>query len=380
MEIQLVMPNGLELAAKNELKKMGYAQFQVKDGHIEMECTYEELLRLNMSLRTPDRIFVILKRFPAETFEELFDGVNSFPWEEWIGKDSNFMVQGNSKKSKLFSVRNCQSITEKAIVERLKEEYEIDWFLKSEERVRIHVNLENDLVTLLLDSSGEGLHKRGYRLKTVEAPLRETMAAALLDLTFWKEDRVLYDPFCGSGTFLIEAAMKGLNLFPGYKRKYDCEFWKCTKESTVKKIREELEGQIQWGKTLQIYGSDMDSYAVKATKENIRAMGLEEYIQVEQREFPKQAWELPSHGVMIANPPYGERLEEDQEELLNLYGKIGDWMHIRQTWSFYLLTSFEDLEKAVKRKADRKRKLFNGNIKTDFYQFYGPKMKEKSHE
>lgn len=374
MEIQIVMPNGLELPVKNELKNQGFEQFQVRDGHIQMECSYEEMLKLNMTLRTADRIYVILKRFMADSFETLFEGVKDFPWEDWLLEDANFMVQGKSKNSQLFSVRNCQSIVEKAVVERLKSAYDIDWFLKTGPRSKIYFVIENDEVTLMLDASGEGLHKRGYRVKTVEAPLRETMAAALLDLSFWSPKRTLYDPFCGSGTIAIEAAMRALHIFPGFKRRYDCEFWKKTKEDQVTALRKELTNQIDWNQSLDILASDEDKNAILSAQENAAFMGLQKYIRFQQRDFLRQEENLPTYGVMLTNPPYGNRLSD--ADIGKIYEGIRRFMKKRQTWSFYLITADLDLEKTLNQKADRRRKLFNGNILTYYYQFYGPKPKE----
>jgi len=372
MLLQIVMPNGLELPVKNELKRKGFEKLNVRDGHIELEASLDEMYDLNMSLRCADRVFIVLKRFKARSFEELFEGVNDFNWEEWMDEDARFLINGRSKNSKLFSVSNCQSIAEKAIVERLKKEYKKDWFDKTGSRFKILVDILDDEVSLLLDSSGEGLHKRGYRLKTVEAPLRETMAASLIELSYWNPKRNFYDPFCGSGTIAIEVAMMACNIAPGIYRNYDCEYWKNSNKEIIEEVRNRLKEVVNKDLDIKIIASDINELAIETAINNAKLLDLDSVITFENNAFPSGKVTNDDCGVLIANPPYGERLE-DLDTVEELYCEMGEWMKMMDKWSFYILTSHKFFEKLIDKKASRKRKLYNGKIQVNYYQFYGPR-------
>jgi putative N6-adenine-specific DNA methylase len=312
-------------------------------------------------------------RFHAETFDELFEGIKALPWEEYIHKDGRFWVtKASSIKSKLFSPSDIQSIVKKAMVERMKQHYEIDWFAESGAPYPVRIFLMKDEVMVTLDTSGDSLHKRGYRLMTSKAPLTETLAAALIMLTPWRKDRILVDPFCGSGTFPIEAAMMAANIAPGMNREFTAEQWtnlipRKLWYDTVEEARQMVDMDV----AVDIQGYDIDGDVVKAARENAARAGVDHMIHFQQRaaadlRHPKK------YGFIITNPPYGERLE-DKADLPALYTQIGESYRRLDSWSMYLITSYEDAERYIGRKADKNRKIYNGMIKTYYYQFMGPK-------
>jgi putative N6-adenine-specific DNA methylase len=364
---------GLEAVTKREIYDLGYEITKVEDGRVTFEGDAEAICRANIFLRTAERVLLQVGRFHAETFDELFEGIKALPWEEYIPKDGRFWVtKASSIKSKLFSPSDIQSIAKKAMVERMKQHYEIDWFAESGAPYPVRIFLMKDEVMVTLDTSGDSLHKRGYRLMTSKAPLTETLAAALIMLTPWRKDRILVDPFCGSGTFPIEAAMMAANIAPGMNREFTAEQWtnlipKQLWYDTVEEARELVDLDI----SVDIQGYDIDGEVVKAARENAVRAGVDHLIHFQQRavadlRHPKK------YGCIITNPPYGERLE-DKADLPALYTQIGESYRGLDAWSLYMITSYEDAERYIGRKADKNRKIYNGMIKTYYYQFMGPK-------
>lgn len=363
---------GLEAVTKRELIDLGYEDLKVSDGKIEIDCELKDIAILNLKLRTAERVLLLVDSFKAETFEELFDKVFEIRWWDYLGEEDNFIIQGRSRKSKLFSISDCQRITEKAIIEKLKMKYKVSWFEKSGSRVKIEVSLLNDLAEITIDTSGEGLHKRGYREVNYKAPLSETIAASLIKLTFWNKDRILSDPFCGSGTIPIEAAMIEKNIAPGLMRNFDFENFKFFDEEIFKEEKKKCYSEIKYDEKLEILASDVSHKAIQIARTNAEILGLEEDISFFQKDI--RDLDLPDdYGVIITNPPYGERIgKEDVDELNKELGKLAKSL---KTWSFYVITANENFEKNFGKKADRNRKLYNGRLKTYYYQYYGPKPK-----
>lgn len=362
---------GVEAVTARELKEQGYKDVTVENGKVTFVGDEAALCRSNLWIRTAERIYVKIGEFTATTFEELFEGTKALSWEDWIPEDGRFPVEGYSIKSKLFSVSDCQAIVKKAVVERLKKKYKKEWFEENGATYKIKFSLMKDKVTLMIDTSGDGLHKRGYRVISNEAPLRETLAAAMIMLSFWKPDRPLIDPFCGSGTIPIEAAMIGINLAPGLKRQFVSEKWWRISNKLWKEAREEAVGAIKKDITLNIKGYDIDENAIKLSKDNARKAGVEKYITFENISL-KDLKTDDKYGVIICNPPYGERMGE-LKEVEKLYKEMGKVFKKLDTWSFYILTSHERFEKLFGREASKKRKLYNGMLKAYYYQYYGPK-------
>lgn len=377
---QLIVPChfGMEAVTKREIYDLGYEITKVEDGRITFEGDAEAICRANVFLRTAERVLLQVGRFHAETFDDLFEGIKALPWEEYVPEDGKFWVtKASSIKSKLFSPSDIQSIAKKAMVERMKSHYHLNWFPEDGAPYPVRIFLMKDEVTVALDTSGDSLHKRGYRTLSSKAPITETLAAALIMLTPWKKDRILVDPFCGSGTFPIEAAMMAANIAPGMNRSFTAEQWtnlvdKKTWYETVEEARE----MIEPNPSVDIQGFDIDGAVVKAARENAKRAGVDHLIHFQQRavadlHHPKK------YGFIITNPPYGERLE-DKEDLPYLYTQIGDAYRDLDSWSLYMITSYEDAEKYVGRKADKNRKIYNGMIKTYFYQFMGPKPPKRT--
>ena len=364
---------GMESVLKREITDLGYDITDVADGRVTFFGDEEALCRANIFLRTAERILIKIGSFHAETFEELFQGTKSLPWEDYIPKDGKFWVaKAASVKSKLFSPSDIQSIMKKAMVDRLKSQYEISWFPEDGASFPVRVFLMKDEVTVGLDSTGESLHKRGYRKLTAKAPIAENLAAALIMLTPWNKDRILVDPFCGSGTIPIEAAMMAANIAPGMNREFTAESWtNIIPRKLWYEAVQEAEDMIDKDVQVDIQGYDIDPDVVAAARENAKRAGVEHMIHFQQRavadlHHPKK------YGFIISNPPYGERLEE-KSALPALYSQIGEAYKRLDAWSMYLITSYEDTERYIGRKADKNRKIYNGMIKTYFYQFMGPK-------
>ena len=368
---------GLEAVLKREIYDLGYEITKVEDGRVTFEGDEEAICRANIFLRTAERVMIQVGRFKATTFEELFQGIKNLPWEEYIPEDGKFWVKkASSINSKLFSPSDIQSIAKKAMVERMKQKYHKEWFKEDGAAYPVRIFLLKDEVTVALDTSGDSLHKRGYRTMTSKAPLTETLAASLIMLTPWRKDRILVDPFCGSGTFPIEAAMIAANVAPGMNRDFTAEEWtnlidrklwyECVKEA---------EDMIDTTVKVDIQGYDIDGDVIKAARENAKRAGVEHMIHFQQRavadlSHPKK------YGFIITNPPYGERLE-DKADLPELYTQIGQSYQRLDSWSMFLITSYTDTEKYIGRKADKNRKIYNGMLKTYFYQFLGPKPPKK---
>lgn len=364
---------GMEAICKREMQKLGYDELTVENGRIEIDGGFEDVVRLNLWLRTAERIKIKVAQFKAETFTELFDETKKFEWGKFIPVGGAFPVDAKSVKSKLFSLSDCQKIVKKAIAEKLKEERKEDWLDESGALYRFEVSILNDIAEITLDTSGAGLHKRGYRKLVGFAPIKETMAAAMIDLSYWNKDRILLDPMCGSGTFPVEAALIARNIAPGLNRKFSAENWENFDLSCWKRQRTEAKKVIDYDTQLKLYGYDYDPEMIEIAKINADDAGVLEDITFESKDFLKLDNVMPwEYGVMITNPPYGERIDK-RDEAIQIYKKFGEIMAENPTWSFYLLTSNEDFEGAAGKKSDRKRKLFNGNIKVDYYQYYGPR-------
>lgn len=369
---------GLESVLKREIYDMGYEIIQVEDGRITFEGDAEAICRGNIFLRTTERVLLKVGRFHATTFEELFQGIKALPWEDYIPADGKFWVtKASSIKSKLFSPSDIQSIVKKAMVERMKQEYDMDWFPEDGASYPVRVFLMKDEVTVTIDTTGESLHKRGYRTMTSKAPLKETLAAALILLTPWKADRILVDPFCGSGTFPIEAAMIAANIAPGMKRHFLAETWdNLIPKELWQECFMEAEEMVNTDIEVDVQGYDIDGDVIKAARENAKRAGVEDLIHFQQRPV-KELHHPKKYGFIITNPPYGERLEE-KEALPALYKEIGMAYQNLDAWSLYMITSYEDAEKYIGRKADKNRKIYNGMLKTYFYQFLGPKPPKRN--
>lgn len=376
---ELVVPChfGMEAVTKREIYDLGYEITRVEDGRITFEGDAEAICRANVFLRTAERVMLLVGRFKATTFEELFQGIKALPWEEYIPQDGKFWVKkASSIKSKLFSPSDIQSIAKKAMVERLKGVYKTDWFKEDGAAYPVRIFLLKDEVMVALDTSGDSLHKRGYRLQTSKAPITETLAAALIMLTPWRKDRILVDPFCGSGTFPIEAAMIAANIAPGMNREFTAEAWTniIPKQLWYDTVQE-AEDMVDTDIVVDIQGYDLDGEVVKAARENAKRAGVDHLIHFQQRDVAKLS-HPKKYGFIITNPPYGERLEE-KADLPALYTTIGDVYKKLDSWSMYMITSYADAERYVGKKADKNRKIYNGMIKTYFYQFMGPKPPKK---
>ncbi len=374
-KMELIAPChfGLEAVLKKEIYDLGYDIRQVEDGKITFEGDAEAICRGNIFLRTTERVLLKVGKFRAVTFEELFQGIKELPWENYIPQNGKFWVtKATSVKSKLFSPSDLQSIVKKAMVERLRQTYGMDWFPEDGASFPVRIVLHKDEVTVTIDTSGESLHKRGYRYLCGKAPLTETLAAALIMLTPWHPDRILVDPFCGSGTFPIEAAMIAANIAPGMKRHFISEQWdNLIEKSLWEDCFAEAKDLVNPDVTVDIQGYDIDGEIIKAARDNARRAGVDHLIHFQQREVadlhhPKK------YGFILTNPPYGERLE-DKEALPKLYREIGTAWERLDAWSMFLISGYEDTEKYIGQKADKNRKIYNGMLKTYFYQFLGPK-------
>ena len=361
---------GLEAIVKRELNDLGLEVTKSDNGHIYFTGSDIDIARANINLRCADRVLINLKSFKAESFEELFDGIYELPWNEILDEDSNFIVEGRSHKSKLFSISDCQRITEKAIIKKLQTKHEISRFSKSSHRHRLEISLLNDIASITLDTSGESLHKRGYRDMQGAAPLKETMAAALVKLSFYNKERPFLDPFCGSGTIAIEALLQARNIAPGLDRNFDSMNFKFINKDLYRKAKMEAMEKIDYKSKVYIDASDISHKSIAIAKHNLENLGLSDDIRFFVKDF-RDVDIKNNYGVMITNPPYGKRLEED--DLRKLYTDFGKKIKNLDTWSVYVLTSYEKIERDFDRKADKNRKLYNGSLKTYYYQFYGKK-------
>lgn len=374
-KIELVAPChfGLEAVLKKEILDLGYEIVRVEDGRVTFAGDEDAICRANIFLRTAERILLKVGQLYAVTFDELFEGIKALPWENYIPSDGKFWVaKASSVKSKLFSPSDIQSIVKKAIVERLKGVYSLQWFPETGAEYPIRISFMKDEAVVCLDTTGLSLHKRGYRTMVSKAPIKETLAAALLMLTPWHKDRILVDPFCGSGTFPIEAAMMAANIAPGMNRSFTAEKWtnfvgRKYWYGAIDEANDLVDDQIE----TDIQGYDIDGDIIKAARQNAREAGVDHLIHFQQRPLSELS-HPKKYGFIVSNPPYGERLEE-KSHLPALYTEIGDRFRELDSWSMYLITSYEDAEKYIGKKADKNRKIYNGMLKTYYYQFLGPK-------
>jgi putative N6-adenine-specific DNA methylase len=372
-QFELIAPTlfGLEALTAKEIRNLGYETSAVEDGRVTFVGDEMAVCKSNLWLRTAERVLIKVGEFQATTFDALFEGTKALPWHEWIPENGEFPVKGHSLKSTLFSVPDCQSIIKKAVVEKLKQKYNTSWFEEKGSRYQIQFSLLKDKVTLMLDTSGEGLHKRGYRENANEAPLRETLAAAMVMLSVWRPGKAFVDPFCGSGTIPIEAALIGANIAPGLEREFIAQQWQRIPKNLWWEARREAHDRIKTDADFHIYGADIDGKAVELSKENASLAGVEEYITFDKR--PVSGLKVQGeYGCIICNPPYGERLG-DIKEIQQIYKQMGQVFKKLDTWSYYILTSYEQFEKFFGKNADKKRKLYNGMIKCDLHQYFGPK-------
>lgn len=371
---------GLEAVLKREIIDIGYDIAEVEDGRVTFYGDEEAICRANIFLRTAERVLLKAGSFRAVTFEELFEKTRALPWERYIPKDGKFWVaKAASVKSRLYSPSDIQSIMKKAMVKRLSENYHTEWFPEEGASYPVRVFLKKDIVTVGIDTSGVSLHKRGYREVSGKAPITETLAGALIMLTPWKKDRILVDPFCGSGTFPIEAAMMAANIAPGMNRAFTAESWtNLIPKKVWYETIDEANDLICDKPDVDIQGYDIDSSVIKIARRNAREAGVEHLIHFQERDV--RALSHPKkYGFIITNPPYGERLE-DKKNLPDLYQVFGESFRRLDSWSAYMITSYEDAEKYFGRKADKNRKIYNGMLKTYFYQFQGPKPPKKQKE
>ena len=378
--LELIAPChfGLEAVLKREILELGYEIIRVEDGRILFEGDAEAVCRANIYLRTAERILIKAGEFHAETFEELFQGTKAIPWEHYIPVNGKFYVtKAASVKSKLFSPSDIQSIMKKAMVERMKEVHHISWFAEDGDLFPVRAFLHKDEVLVGIDTTGESLHKRGYRKLTARAPIAENLAAALIMLTPWRGNRILVDPFCGSGTFPIEAAMMAAHMAPGVNRSFTAMTWNhLIPEREWTEVREEAKEEIDLNVETDIQGYDLDETMVEYARQNARLAGVDRLIHFQKRGVD-QLSHSKKYGFVITNPPYGERLEE-KEALFDLYHTIGERFKKLDDWSLYLITSYDKAQEALGLKEDKNRKIYNGMMKTYFYQFPGPKPPKKN--
>lgn len=362
---------GLESIVANEVRELGY-EVEVDNGKVIFEAPISAIPRCNLWLRAAERLKIIVGEFKAKTFDELFEGTKALNWEDYIPEDGQFPVSGKSVKSSLYSVPDCQAIVKKAIAERLKLKYGVvSKMPETGAMYKVEVALLKDTATLSLDTSGVGLHKRGYRVGQGNAPLKETLAASLVLLTNWRPDEPFIDPFCGSGTIPIEAALIGQNIAPGFNREFVSEGWPWIKRKYWDEAHVEAEDLADYHQKLDIMGSDIDHRMVQIAEENALEAGLSDLIQWKQMQV-RDLTIKKENGYLVSNPPYGERLNE-QDEVIEMYRKLGEIMKNHPSWSVYILTSMQSFEKEYGKQATKKRKLFNGFIQTHYYQYFGRK-------
>ncbi len=361
---------GLEAVVAYELKQLGYNNLKVENGRVTFVANEYAICHTNLWLRTADRVLLKMGEFKATTFEELFQQTKALPWPDWLPEDAHFPVTGKSIKSTLHSVPDCQAIVKKAVVEKMKEVYQREWFKETGPTYKIEVALLKDIATLTIDTSGAGLHKRGYRKLTAKAPLRETLAAAMILLSYWQPDRLLIDPFCGSGTIPIEAALIGQNIAPGLTRNFVSEDWPAIPKKYWQEVRRNAHQAARYDQPLNILGYDIDKEVLSMARYHAREAGVDEFIDFHPQDIADFSTKK-KYGCIITNPPYGERLSE-RSAVEKLYKTMGQVFKPLDTWSIYVLTSHPGFEKHYGKKADKKRKLYNGRIKCNYYQYLGP--------
>jgi putative N6-adenine-specific DNA methylase len=364
---------GIEAVAKRELIALGFKVIKTENGRVTFLSDLRGIVRANLWLRSVDRVLIQMGEFKADNFDDLFDQVKAMNWGDIIPEKGKFVVNGKSLKSKLTSVPALQKIVKKAIVNNLKEKYLVDWLEETGDDHTVQVSLLKDVATITLDTSGSALHKRGYRVESVLAPLKETLAASLVLLSFYSKERKLYDLFCGSGSIAIEAAMIAKNIAPGIKRDFAAKHWDFIPEKLWKEEIKLAYLAIDNITDIKIYASDIDERAIIAAKANAIEAGVDDVITFEVKDF-NDVYLHDDYGIFISNPPYGERLE-DAKSAHRMYDRLGHKFKTLDTWSKYIITSDKDFEKAFKKTCDRKRKLYNGRIETWYYQYYGPRPK-----
>ncbi len=362
---------GLESVVANELKQLGYTDLQTQNGRVSFQAGIEAIARCNLWLRSADRLLINVGEFEARTFDELFEQTKALPWTEWLPVNACFPVEGKSIQSQLFSVPDCQAIVKKAVVEKMKAKYARKWFDENGPRYRLEVALLKNTATLTIDTSGAGLHKRGYRTLNAQAPIKETLAAAMINISRWKPDRALIDPFCGSGTIPIEAALIGRNIAPGLGRSFAAEQWEQIPQKIWKTTRDDARDAIRHEQPLGITGFDINPAVLELSRYHAKQAGLKNDISFQQQDV-RMLRSKYQYGYLICNPPYGERLS-DAAEVEELYAAMSDTFAKLSTWSFYIISAHPQFEKHFKRKADKKRKLYNGRLQCYYYQFFGPK-------
>ncbi len=369
---------GLEAVVKRELIDLGLTIRETENGRVTFEGTTEDLVRCNLWLRCAERVQLCMGEFVARTFDELFEQTKALPWEEWIPVNGAFPVEGKSVKSTLFSISDCQAIVKKAIATRMGDRYGQGWLPEDGNLFPVQVALLNDRATLTIDTSGPGLHRRGYRDHHAPAPLRDTLASALVALSYWGPDRILWDPFCGSGTILVEAATRGLNMAPGLNREFAAQGWPRIGPEVWDRQRNDALDVIRRDVTLQILGSDNDDKALRLARRHAHRAGVGDHVKLVHSDF--QSMTPPGdYGCLITNPPYGERMGE-LEQVEAMYRDLGVLLGSLETWSSYVITSHRGFERITGLKADRKRKLYNGRIQCNYYQYYGPRPPREHRE
>lgn len=377
LEIIAATAFGLEAPVKREIEALGYRIIKSEDGKITFSGDERAVVKANLWLRSADRVLIRMAEFTALEFEELFQQVKAIPWEEWIPPDGKFVVNGSSVKSKLFSVPACQSVAEKAIVERLREIYAVDYFQKSGALYDIKISLLKDRVTVTMDTTGPGLFKRGYKQNAVTAPIKETIAAAMVQLSFWKPGRLLLDPCCGSGTIAIEAALIGRNIAPGLNRTFAAQDWEAIKADIWREERKKAFEAIDWDRKLEIIAGDIDKKAVEAARENAVEAGVAEDISFRVGDASGFSAGNREGGIIITNPPYGQRIG-DRQSMDKLYEGFASFLKKNPTWSMFAITADKSAEQKIfGRPADRRRKLFNGRMEVCYYQYHGQKPAER---
>lgn len=380
-KIIVTAPSGVEGLLRKEMNRLGYTEgLTVGKGGVTFSGGPVDLVRCNTLIRQGERVLVEVGSFPAVTFEELFQGTKALPWEEWLNVEAAFPVAGKSLKSQLFSVSDCQAIIKKAIVQRLQEKYKkVTWFAETGPVYQVEFRITQDQVTIMLDTSGDGLHKRGWRKLSAQAPLKETTAAVMLTLSNWRPHQLLIDPFCGSGTILIEGALKALGAAPGLNRSFACEKWPQVPAALWRQVREEArEDQARWQQEksaelaeMRLEGYDIDANAISMARYHAKLAGVDKYIHFQQRDI-KDFRSSKKYGAVITNPVYGQRMGDDQEAAA-LYRTMGQVFAPLDTWSFYVLTSHPGFEEAFGRKATKNTKLYNGRLECRLYQYHGPR-------
>ncbi|HIU95624.1 MAG TPA: class I SAM-dependent RNA methyltransferase [Candidatus Copromorpha excrementipullorum] len=361
---------GLEAVVKREIEQLGYRILKTEDGKVTYMGDERAIVRSNLWLRSADRVLLKMAEFEAREFEELFQRTKALDWEQLVPLDGKFTVTGTSVKSRLHSVPACQKIVKKAIVEKLKEFYDVETFPETGAQYTVKATILKDRVTLTIDTSGAGLHKRGYRQADVAAPIKETLAAALVQLSFWKAGRILVDPCCGSGTIPIEAAMIGRNIAPGLNRSFACEEWELIEKDIWREEKKAAFQAIDYNAELEIYGYDINGRAVRAAMENAQEAGVDDCIVFRRQDVAKLE-PTGENGIIIVNPPYGERIGEEAQ-IKEIYKALGGFLKDYPDWSLFMITTDKEAEERVAgRKADRRRKLYNGRLETCYYQFHG---------